>query len=248
MTEDKRQMSEEGEKSVRQRTDNRGIVKRGSGSFSVICFVFFLFYYLTAVYGTENIEETLKSYLKENYPWAEIEIKDLSFNDQIPQGEVSQIYIDKRPPGRSLFTIQYKNGEKLLVTANIKAFDWVVMSRRPQGKGYVLNEDDLYKTLMDVAKIPRAAIREVDEALGKTLRRSVMANSPLTKEMLAEGVAVKKGSKVMIIAESPSFVITTTGELRENGYVGSHVKAFNLSSKKTIKGILIDENTLKVEF
>lgn len=52
----------------------------------------------------------------------------------------------------------------------------------------------------------------------------------------------------MIIAESPSFVITTTGELRENGYVGSPARALNLASRKTVKGILIDENRLKVEF
>lgn len=215
---------------------------------TAVCFVFLFFFCLTTVYGTENMENTLKAYLKEHYPWSEIEIRDLSFDGNIPQGDVRRIYIDRRPPGRSLFTIQYANGEKLLVTANIKAFDWVVMSRRPQGKGYVLNEDDLYKALMDVTKIPRGAFKEIDEATGKTLKRSIVSNSPLTKEMFAEGMAVKKGSKVMIIAESPSFVITTTGELKENGYVGSPVKAINLASKKTIRGILIDENKLKVEF
>lgn len=210
-------------------------------------FLFFVFFSLSAAYGA-GIEDTIKAYLKEHYPWAEIEVKDLSFDGSIPQGEVRRIYIDRRPLGRSLFTIQYANGGRLLVTANIKAFDWVVMSRAPLGKGYVLSKDDLYKALMDVTKIPRGAIRDTEEAIGKTLRRSIIANSPLTIEMLAEGIGVKKGSRVMIIAESPSFVITTVGELKENGYVGSTVKAINLASKKTIKGILINENTLRVDF
>lgn len=231
---------------VRQ-TYSRWLFNRGRILSYAVFFVLFVFSYVTAIWAG-NIEETIKSYLKEHYPWAEIEIKDLSFDGNIPQGEIRRIYIDKRPPGRSLFTIQYANGEKLLVTANIKAFDWVVMSRRSQGRGYVLSEDDLYRALMDITKIPRGAIKEIDEATGKALRRSIISNLPLTREMLAEGTVVKKGSKVMIIAESPSFVITTTGELRENGYVGSPARALNLASRKTVKGILIDENTLKVEF
>lgn len=244
MREDRSQKSEDrGQKSkVRQRT---------TSLYSVVCVLssalFFVFFYITSVWAG-NVEDTIKSYIREHYPWAEIEIKGLSFDSNIPQGEVRRIYIDRRPPGRSLFTIQYANGEKLLVTADIKAFDWVVMSKRSQGKGYVLSEDDLYRTLMDISKIPRDAIKEIDEATGKALRRSIISNLPLTREMLAEGRVVKKGSKVMIIAESPNFVITTTGELRENSYVGSPAKALNLTSRKTVRGILIDENTLKVGF
>lgn len=246
MREDRRR-SEDRDQIVGKLRDNKGIVDNWQILSFITLFLFFVFFSLSAVYGA-GIEDTIRAYLKEHYPWAEIEVKDLSFDGNIPQGDVRRIYIDRRPPGRSLFTIQYANGEKLLVAANIKAFDWVVMSRRPQGKGYVLNEDDLYKALMDVTKIPRGAFKEIDEATGKTLKRSIVSNSPLTKEMFAEGMAVKKGSKVMIIAESSSFVITTTGELKENGYIGSPVKAINLASKKTIKGILIDENKLKVEF
>ncbi len=198
--------------------------------------------------ASNNLEDALISYLKGHYPWSEIEIRDLALSGELPKGVIKDIYIDRRPPGRTVFTVQYSSGEKLMVTANVKAFDWVVMSRRPQGKGYVLKEDDLYRSLMDVTRIPRGAIKEIDEARGMSLRRSIIANSPLTGEMLGEGNMVKKGSRVMIVAESPSFIITTTGELRENGYVGSLVRAINLSSRKTIRGILINENTLKVEF
>lgn len=198
--------------------------------------------------ASNNIEDALRSYLKGRYPWSEIEIRNLAISGEIPEGVIKDIYVDKRPPGRIVFTVQYSNGKKILVTANVKAFDWVVMSRRPQGKGYLLKEDDLFRSLMDVTKIPRGAIKEIDEARGMSLRRSIIANSPLTQEMLAEGNIVKKGSRVLIVAESPAFTITATGELRENGYVGSLVRAINLSSRKTVRGILINENTLKVEF
>lgn len=199
-------------------------------------------------YASNNIEEALRSYLRENYPWAEIEIKDLSFSSTPPQSEIKDIYIDRRPPGRTVFTIHFKSGEKVLATANIKAFEWVVMSKRPQGKGHMLKEEELYKTLMDVTKIPRGSIKDINEARGMLLKRSIIANAPLTQDMFSEGNMVKKGSRVTIVAESTSFVITTIGELKENGYVGSSVKALNLASRRMVKGILINENTLKVDF
>lgn len=200
------------------------------------------------VCGASEPEDSIRAYLKSHYPWAEIEVYDLSVKENISQGEIRKIYIDRRPPGKTVFTLQYENGEKILATANIRAFDWVVMSRRSQPKGYELKEEDLYKTLIDVTRIPSGAIRDIDQAKGRILRQTILANTPLRKEMLAEGRAVKKGSKVVIIAESPSFVITTSGELKENGYVGTTVKAINMTSKRTVKGILIDENLLKVEF
>jgi len=203
---------------------------------------------LSPIASAGDIEETLRNFVKEHYPWEEIQISELSSNNNLLQEEIRHIYIDRRPPGRTVFTIEYRDGRKALVTAYIRAFDWVVMSSRPYGKGHVIEGDDLYRVLMDVTKIPRGAIRETQDAVGKTLKRSIIANSPLVQEMLADGSAVRKGKRVNIIAESPYFVITTSGELKENGYVGSPVKAINLASKKTIKGILIDENTLKVEF
>lgn len=198
--------------------------------------------------ASDNIENALRTYLKEHYPWPEIEIKELYFNRDIPQREIRDIFIDRRPPGKAVFTIHFKDSEKVLATANIKAFEWVVMSRRPQGKGYILNEEDLYRTLMDVTKIPRGAVKEINEAAGMTLRHSIIANSPLTKDMLAAGGIIKKDKRVVMVIETPAFVITSTGKLMENGYIGSLVKAINTESGKTVRGILINENTLKVGF
>ena len=42
--------------------------------------------------------------------------------------------------------------------------------------------------------------------------------------------------------------IATSGETRENAYVDDVVKVVNLASKKTVTGILVDENTVRVDY
>jgi flagella basal body P-ring formation protein FlgA len=53
---------------------------------------------------------------------------------------------------------------------------------------------------------------------------------------------------VTLLAVSASFSITTYGELKSDSAVGGHVKVLNLQSKKIVSGLLIDENTVKVDF
>jgi len=59
---------------------------------------------------------------------------------------------------------------------------------------------------------------------------------------------VKRGRKVTLVAEGGGMRIATHGETRENAYVDDAVKAVNLASKRTVTGILVDENTVRVDF
>lgn len=194
-----------------------------------------------------NLNSILKTYLKKNYPWSEIEISELSTNESISEMPV-RILVEKQPPGRSLFILELENGKRIQVTANIKAYDWVVIASKSLRKGQHLEQTDVYSTLIDVTKIPRGAITRLENAVGKQLDRSVNANMPLIDVMVKDRTLVKKGQMVFLVVESPKFTIRTTGEVRANAYVGGQVKVVNLASKKIISGVLVDENTVKVEF
>jgi len=195
-----------------------------------------------------NPETVLKTHLKNNYPWAEIEIRDLLLSAEIPDELPDRIMVEKGPPGKTVFLMEFKNGKKIKAIANVKAFDWIVMSRRAFRKYYFFQKDDIYITMMDVMRIPKGAIKDTERVIGKPLNRSIVANIPIVDNMVSETPLVKKGRKVVLLVESPGFRITTIGETKQNSYVGGYVKAVNLGSKKVIKGLLIDENTVKVGF
>ncbi len=210
------------------------------------CAMFFLIFSANASAG--DIEELLKEYIVQNYPWPEIDIENLTIkgnlNGHIPQ----KITIEKGPPGRTVFLLELNDGRKIEATANVKAYDLVVMSRRPQTKGYTMKGNDVYVTLMDVNRIPKGAVDNLEKVVGRQLSRSVVANVPLIENMLIDLSSAKKGRRVTLLIESERFAISTIGELKEDGQVGNYVKAVNLASKKVVNGILIDENTVKVDF
>jgi flagella basal body P-ring formation protein FlgA len=193
-------------------------------------------------------EVVLTAHLKENYPWAEIQIDDLLISDALPDEQPLKVLVEKGPPGKTLFTMEFRNGKKITATGNVKAFDWIVMSGRAFRKGYCLQGDDVFTKLMDVTRIPKGATTNTEQVIGKPLARSIVANTPLVDTMVSGMPVVKRGHKVTLVIESPSFIITALGEIKENSSVGNHVKALNLTSKKIISGVLMDENTVKVEF
>ena len=63
-----------------------------------------------------------------------------------------------------------------------------------------------------------------EQAIGKQLTRSVNANMPVVSDVIAASQQIKRGQKVMVIAESGGFTITTSGETKENSYIGENVK------------------------
>ena len=195
-----------------------------------------------------NPDAVLKAHLKETYPWAEIEIDDLLISDTLPDEQPLKVLVEKGPPGKTLFTMEFGNGKKITATGNVKAFDWIVMSGRAFRKGYCLQRDDVFTKLMDVTRIPKGVIRNTEQVVGKPLARSIVANVPFVDTMVSDTSAVKRGHKVTLVIESPSFIITTLGEIKENSSVGNLVKAVNPASKRVISGLLMDENTVKVEF
>lgn len=192
--------------------------------------------------------EMLKEHIIENYPWADVEINNIAVNSTLPEEMPVKINIIKAPPGKTVFTMEFKNGRKVEAAANVRVFERVVMSRRPMSKGSIFQEKDVYVMLMDIARLPSGFIENPDAVIGKQLTRSIVANKPILNSMVSNSLLVKKGQRVVVLAESTGLNISTIGETNESAYVGSFVRVINISTKKIITGRLVDENTVKVEF
>ena len=123
----------------------------------------------------------------------------------------------------------------------------MVASRR-LWKGRPLAEDDVCLARTEIGKIPAGAFRDPKEVVGKAVSRSIGPNMPVLPQHVAGTKLVKRGRMVTLVAESGGVRISTMGETRENAYIEDVVKVTNLSSKKTVTGILIDENTVRVAF
>ena len=197
---------------------------------------------------TWDPETVLSAYLKEHYPWAEIEVTELRLDREQPVERPSAITVEKTPPGRSAFRFDFPRTRSVTATALIKAYDRVLMSRSGFRKGYVLRQGDMYATLMETGRIPKGAVRDEHGVIGKQLLRAIVSNMPITDAMVSDKPLVKKGHKVVLAVESETFSIRTQGEMHHDAAVGEYVKVSNTLSKKIVTGFLVDENTVRVEF
>ncbi len=215
---------------------------------SLVSILFMLFVWSAPAQASWSPEAVLRSYLGSQFPWAAVDISDLEVSAVLPDDAPQSIVVEKSPPGRSVFRFEFRNGRSLQVTTYVKTFDRVVMARSACPRGYELKRDDVYETLMESGRLPRGAIRSLDRAVGKPLLRSVTANTPLTGIMVSESALIKRGRKVMIAVEKPGFTIRAAGQLSQDAAVGDMVKALNVQSKKIVTGMLVDENTVRVEY
>ena len=192
-------------------------------------------------------EKVLELYVIDNYPWTAVEVKNIRTKGTFSTAPPEKITMQRGPLGQAVFSMVFKDNERITVKATVNALDWVVKSKRPFKKGHRIQRDDIYLTKMNVMKMPRSAITSVGKIDGKILKRSILTNMPLTEDMMETGASVRIGKKVTLLLISDGFKITAKGKLKENAHIGQPVKVRNLSSKKVLRGILIDENTVKVE-
>lgn len=231
--------------------ENKKYLRRIPTPCMVLCLVLASGFWLLApatAAASWSPELELTAHLKKNYPWAQIEISELRLSSPAPAEMPTAIVVEKTPPGKCAFRFEFRSGKSISATAFIKAYDQVVISRSGFSKGHILQPSDLYSSLMETARIPKSAAREEEAVVGKRLLRSIVPNMPITNAMISEMPLVKRGHRVVLAVETGGFSIKTAGELKQDAVVGEHVKVINLATKKTVAGLLSDENTVLVEF
>jgi flagella basal body P-ring formation protein FlgA len=217
----------------------------------LLILLIFLLFFGQAVYANAaswEPRELIHKYLTAHYPWAEVEILDISGYGDLPKNPPLKIHLISGPLGRAAFSLSFKSGEKIMIQAQIRALDYVVTSRRPLKAGHTIQKDDIYLSLIDVRRMPREALSRLEEAVGKSMQRSLEGNMPIEGSTLGDPPIIKKGQVINLIASSPGLKIVTQGEAKENGRLGQQIKVTNLSSKQDIRGIPIDEQNVKVLF
>jgi flagella basal body P-ring formation protein FlgA len=214
----------------------------------------------SATSASWNPEDTLETFLMDNYPWEEIEVRNVKVIGTLHSDPPERIIVEKGPLGKAVFSFVSGDERKTIVKAHVQAFGNVVKSKRPLRRKHVMEGEDIYlrrKHVMegediylakvDIRKIPNGSMSDPEKIVGKSLKRSIAANIPIQENMVQMSRVVGRGMRVNIIVSSNGLNIRATGRTNEKGYVGQPVRVMNLSSKKIISGILVDEKTVKVE-
>ncbi len=100
----------------------------------------------------------------------------------------------------------------------------------------------------NITLLPGDVATDLQEVLAKRMTLSVNSQEVLRKSMVEVPPLVKKGDRVTLLVENPSFRITSAGEVKEDGRRGDRVRVLNISSKKEVHGRVLDNHTVQVDF
>lgn len=134
------------------------------------------------------------------------------------------------------------------VRVEIEALADMVVTNRQIDQGSIISKDDLAIRNQDIASVRGQYLKYADDAVGKKVRQTLRANTPVKPDQLEKIPLIRSGQIVTVIAERGSIRISITGKAKNSGALGETITVQNLNSLKEFPARVIDANTVQVLF
>jgi flagella basal body P-ring formation protein FlgA len=212
-----------------------------------------------AVLNEAGVRRIVTDYLRQKtgLPVGTVILKKVGFSGEIvlPAGNATYEVVspqDWEGWGRGALALIVRIDGRVVrnipLNVEVEALADVVVAARELERGMVVEKGDVLLQKRDLATVPARACRNLDEALGKRVRVGMRANSTLRSDYLERLPVVKSGQMVTIVAENEKFRITASGRARGNGAEGDTVMVQSMNAHKEIPAVVVDANTVRVEF
>lgn len=194
--------------------------------------------------GPDRIQAIIAKYIdhnKSNLPEAEIRFipSSLPLPFTLPTGDLTYEVIPSNPGviNSSRFSIIFRVDNKVVknmsVRGKVEALASVVIAGQALRKGCILGPEHLSQTVLDISSINDPELDQT-QLLGKRLRRSLRAGSPIQLSMVESLPVVHRGERVKIVITSGPLRITASGLAHSDGIVNQMIQVQNSSSNKMI--------------
>lgn len=156
------------------------------------------------------------------------------------------------PGGRTLgnITVGVRCGGvkpwSLYVQASVEAMATVLVSARPLGRGEVLTEADISAEEKDLAKLTGGYLTDPREVVGMSVKRAVRAGQTLTPALLQARVVVRRGERVVILAQAEGLEVRMEGVALADGAQGQVIRVRNSGSKREIEAVVVAPGVVQV--
>ncbi len=204
----------------------------------------------------ELILRAVESFLKSERPDVEFLIEKINIPAQVilPQGDIS-VYVNLAGGLVHLNNISLKldfivDGEhhkSQWIQVALRARVLAVVTRRAVRYGYRLRSSDLVLREKELHRLDEF-FASIDGAVGNVTKRKLQAGEIVREQDLKRPTLVKRGDDVTVIAQGNSFIVSTLGRARDGGSMGDHIQIENLHSKQTLRGIIVGERKVQVQF
>ncbi|MFK8068482.1 MAG: flagellar basal body P-ring formation chaperone FlgA [Gammaproteobacteria bacterium] len=143
---------------------------------------------------------------------------------------------------RGRYTVNIKcSGVKpwaLFVPVQVKEFKNIVVLSNSLPRNTSLSQSDLRVEQHDINRLNSGYFSNLDDVVGKTLKRSLGAGLVITPTYVESSMLIKRGQQVTLLAQTGGITVKMAGKAMSNGIVGERIKVKNINSNKVIEGTI----------
>jgi flagella basal body P-ring formation protein FlgA len=123
----------------------------------------------------------------------------------------------------------------------------VPVLRRDMSTGDVIRREDIEIARVRADRVRREIVTASAELVGKTPRYRIRAGEMVRDNDTKAPVLVAKNSLVTIVLQTPHMTLSVQGRASEDGAKGDTIRLLNLQSKKTIEGVVVGPDLVRVD-
>jgi flagella basal body P-ring formation protein FlgA len=211
------------------------------------------------ILSSQEIKDLAREFLQEKLTWSPDRMKIRIHYDGGAISLFDANYdLDFRMPGRknragripfSLIIKSGKGGSKRIrLYADVEVTYDILQASRPLKRNQVLEESDVEWVQISARRLLRNVVTQLDDAVGQKITRNLDEGEMISPYMLKKVPLIKRGDRIILVAEKGALRVTAPGVARQNGFINSTVKVENIQSRKIIMGTVINARTVRVEF
>ena len=200
----------------------------------------------------QSVETHVQRFLLEQLagPGRQVRVEVHSPAAQLPACQDPQPFLPQplpAVPGRVMVGVRCSGGPTRYLQASTSISGAYAVSARALAAGEILAADMLEVRQGDLGGLPRNAVLDPQQAIGRQLTRSLPAASPLPGNALRVPPLVLRDAKVRVEARASGFVVSREAAALEAGGLGETIRV-RTSSGEVIHARVSGPNLLAVDF
>lgn len=208
---------------------------------------------------SSELEEMFKDHITDNFPWPadKLVFERIKVPETLalPEGDLEWEVFEKgnaKYLGNVALKVNFKVDGKQVRTVTLSGKtslrQKMVKAARRIRRGQFIREGDLRVVFENTRRAAIDVITSPDEAIGKKAVRGIQPGQSITAEMLVDPPLVKKGKRVIIIAQNKFLRATTLGKVLEDGRAGEQIRVTNIGSGKEVLATVTGPGVVEVYF
>lgn len=113
-------------------------------------------------------------------------------------------------------------------------------------RGVIITEQDITYTHVPNQRINSNTALSAEELIGLAPRRHLTAGRLISRDQLEAPQLIKRGAAIQMLYSTPFMEIKAMGEALEKGAKGQIIRARNIESGLTVRGVVESENQIRI--